>query len=95
MLRAFLIVASAALLVTGLIIWAMGGAAARGPVLAVWALVTLVGVLFERALYRRLLDAPPGPDWRETPEKFIDPTTGTPVVVYVQPDTGRRAYVKI
>ncbi len=94
MLRAFLIFASAALLVAALISWSKSGAAAGGAVLAALALVTLVSVLFERTRYRRLLETPPGPDWRETPEKFIDPTTGAAVVVYVQPQTGRRAYVK-
>jgi hypothetical protein len=51
-------------------------------------------VLFERYRYKSALNAPPGPDWEATAEKFIDPSTGQPLTVYVQRATGKRAYVK-
>ena len=63
--------------------------------LGVLALLVLVWALFRRGGYkRRPLDAPPGPDWEATSERFIDPGTGTPIRVYVRRRDGWRAYVR-
>ena len=35
----------------------------------------------------------PGTRFRPTDERFVDPTTGVPMRVYVDPDTGDRRYV--
>ena len=35
----------------------------------------------------------PGPQFRPTDERFVDPTTGVPMRVYVDPSTGDRRYV--
>jgi hypothetical protein len=56
-------------------------------------LVIVIGVVFERATYKRLEPRPVGPSWTRTPERFIDDATGKLVTVYVQPSTGERKYV--
>jgi hypothetical protein len=43
---------------------------------------------------RRPLDAPPGPDWRFTGERFLDPPSGEVLEVWYSPRTGERAYVR-
>jgi hypothetical protein len=60
---------------------------------ALWLLLLLVALLFERYRYKPLVEAPPGPDWADTGERFRDPRTGREVRVFSQPATGRRAYV--
>lgn len=37
--------------------------------------------------------APPEPRFRPTEERFVDPTTGTTMRVYLDPRTGERRYV--
>ena len=61
--------------------------------LAVWAAIFLVGLLVERWRYKRLGAAPPGPDWQQTDERFVDPETGKLVTVYFHPATGERRYI--
>ena len=43
---------------------------------------------------RRPLDAPPGPDWRFTGERFLDSASGEVLEVWFWPKTGERAYVR-
>ena len=62
-------------------------------VLAVWALIFLVGLAIERWRYKPLADRAPGPDWQATSECFVDPETGKLVTVYFQPSTGERRYI--
>jgi len=61
------------------------------PVL-IWTGVVLAGVLFERARYGAAQARPNG-DWQETAERFIDPESGRPTVVWFNPRTGERRYV--
>ena len=66
---------------------------------AIWlgmlALLVLIWFLFRRGGYKRTpLDAPPGPDWRPTHERFADPTSGELLEVWFQPKSGERAYVR-
>jgi fatty acid desaturase len=56
-------------------------------------LILLLGLLFERYVYKPIRTEPPGPEWDRTPEKFADPRSGQPVVVYYNPRTGERRYV--
>ncbi|MBV8118888.1 MAG: hypothetical protein JO081_02990 [Alphaproteobacteria bacterium] len=56
--------------------------------LALWAVIFLVGLAVERWRYKRLGAAPPGPGWQRTDERFVDPETGKLVTVYVHPATG-------
>jgi hypothetical protein len=69
--------------------------------------ILLAAVLLERTRYRSLTaertghahgpgggePGSPGPRFRPTDERFVDPTTGVPMRVYVDPDTGDRRYV--
>jgi hypothetical protein len=61
--------------------------------LALWAVVLLVGLLIERWRYKPLAGRPPGPDWQATDERFVDPETGKLVTVYFHPATGERRYI--
>jgi hypothetical protein len=53
----------------------------------------LIGVLFERYRYQRLLTHAPGAGWQATDERFIDPETGKTVTVFFNAATGERRYV--
>jgi hypothetical protein len=94
MLRIALIVGSVlALTITGGLL--LTGHAAPGlGVAALWALLLVVGILFERRHYKRVLGAPPEAPWAATNERFIDPETGAELLVYFNPKTGGRAYVR-
>src|SRR5579859_6286856 len=62
------------------------------PPLAIGALLVL-GVIFERIVYKPVDRAPPGPEWQATEERFVDPTSGATLTVFVKPSTGERRYV--
>jgi hypothetical protein len=83
----------------GLLLAGFGAAAlalgwAGGLQALVGGIVVLVGVLFERARYKRLETAPPPPPFEATAERFVDPGSGAPVTVYANPLTGERRYVR-
>ena len=61
--------------------------------LALWAMIFLVGLLIERWRYKPLSQRSPGPDWQRTDERFVDPETGKLVTVYFHPATGERRYI--
>ena len=66
---------------------------------AIWLgglmLVVLVWFLFRKGGYKRTpLDAPPGPDWVRTEERFVDPSSGATLEVWFHPPSGDRAYVR-
>jgi hypothetical protein len=66
---------------------------------AIWcggiALIALIWLLFRPGGYkRRPLDAPPGPDWIRTEERFVDPSSGEALDVWFHPTSGERAYVR-
>ena len=64
------------------------------PVGAFLALI-LVWLFFRSGGYkRRPLDAPPGPDFRFTGERFLDPPSGEMLEVWFCPRNGERAYVR-
>jgi len=59
-------------------------------------LAVLVWALFRRGGYKRQpLDAPPGPDWQPTDERFVDPSSGETIAVWFHPQSGERAYVRL
>lgn len=63
--------------------------------LGILALMVLAWLLFRTGGYkRRPLDAPPGPDWQKTEERFIDPSSGETLDVWFHPMSGERAYVR-
>jgi hypothetical protein len=60
---------------------------------AIWcgglALVVLAWALFRKGGYKRSpLDAPPGPDWQRTEERFVDPSSGEVLDVWFHPPSG-------
>ena len=66
---------------------------------AIWcgaiALPLLIWFLFRKGGYKRSpLDAPPGPDWTQTGERFVDPTSGETLDVWFHARSGERAYVR-
>jgi hypothetical protein len=58
-------------------------------------LLMVVGTLAERRIYRKLADGSPGPGWRLTDERFVDPESGDVVSVYYHDRTGERRYVRL
>jgi hypothetical protein len=66
---------------------------------AIWCaaivLPFLIWFLFRKGGYKRTpLDAPPGPDWAPTGERFVDPTSGETLDVWFRASSGERAYVR-
>ena len=58
-------------------------------------LPVLIWFLFRTGGYKRKPhDAPPGPDWVPTDERFVDPTSGETLAVWFHPKSGERAYVR-
>jgi hypothetical protein len=63
--------------------------------LAGLVLVALIWFFFRSGGYKREpLDAPPGPDWIRTEERFVDPSSGESLAVWFNPKSGERAYVR-
>jgi hypothetical protein len=55
----------------------------------------IIWALFRKGGYkRRPLDAPPGPGWVQTQERFVDPSSGETLEVWFQPQSGERTYVR-
>jgi membrane protein implicated in regulation of membrane protease activity len=80
-----------------LLLAALLATAAALPLAVPLALIgaTLVlGILFERSVYKKVDERRPGPQWQASDERFIDPATGEAVTVFVEPATGERRYVR-
>lgn len=60
--------------------------------MALGGAIVLAGTLFEARRYRARVSRQTG--WQDTPEKFIDPTTGKLMRVRYNPSTGERDYVE-
>jgi hypothetical protein len=58
-------------------------------------LLLLIGTLAEQRRYKKLEDGSPGPGWRMTEERFLDPGSGALVTVYHHDRTGERRYVRL
>jgi hypothetical protein len=96
MLRFALIVGTVVVVLFVAILVATGRDWPGAGVTLFWVLILFLGIVFERRRYKRLLDEPPpGADWEPTSERFIDPETQAEVVVYFNPKTGARAYVRV
>jgi hypothetical protein len=95
MLRALAIILGLALLglAGGLAIHTDKAFVALGP--GILGALILAGTLFERYHYRRLADAPPGPGWTDTGERFRDRETDATVAVFFHPPSGERHYVRV
>jgi hypothetical protein len=57
--------------------------------------VICTGLAIERRFYGANTTTPPGAGWQETPEQFIDDSTGELVRVWFNPATGKRRYVAL
>jgi hypothetical protein len=90
-LRAVVIAAAAILTCVGIGLVAHGVDVPGWQVLAIGVIV-LIGTLFERWRYRRI-EEPTNGRWQRTCEQFIDPSSGDPVEVMFDPNTGERRYV--
>ncbi len=90
MLRATVILVSAALALTAGLQVAMGRPFGWLPV-GIEALLVAVLVAFERGRYRPQINPARG-SWRPTGERFRDPTSGEVVDVYADQNTGARDY---
>jgi hypothetical protein len=90
-LRFAVLVAGLLCLVFGVLSLLQGGPHVVPP-LAIGTLLVL-GVGFERIVYKPVDRAPLGPEWRATEERFVDPTTGATLIVFEKPATGERRYV--
>ena len=92
MLRSLItVVAVCAVVISGAALLLLG-ASALAPF--GFSVLLLVGTVWERVHYKRLMSAAPGSRFHPTAERFQDPTTGEPVTVYADPNTGERAYVR-
>ena len=63
-------------------------------VLLVVALLFAFGCLFERRYHAGRAGRSPDARFRPTDERFIDPETGQAMIVWADPATGERRYVK-
>lgn len=84
----------ALMLATGVLVLAGGGAAAwSGAYPLVLGVAAIVVALFERSRYRPGRDASENGRLRPTDERFIDPTTGQRLRVWIDPASGERSYL--
>jgi hypothetical protein len=65
----------------------------------IWCVIVgapvLIWLFFRSGGYkRRPLEAPPGPEWKLTGERFVDPASGEILEVWQGPKGGERAYVR-
>ena len=90
-LRFCVLAAGLLCLVFGVLSLLQGGPVSVPPLVIGGFLV--LGVVFERIAYKPVDRAPSGPGWRATDERFVDPTTGATLTVFVKPSTGERRYV--
>ena len=93
MLRAAVLAIGGAAMAAGLVAL-VTGAFPPAFVFGLWGVLLVAGTVYERVRYKPLLAKPPGPGWEKPAERFVDPPTGTPVTVYVEPHSGARQYVQ-
>lgn len=72
-------------------IHARGGDRPAVIMAAVYGIVMVAGVIFDRGRYGQRTRTP-DPGWERTDEKFNDPVSGKPVEVWFNPGTGARDY---
>ncbi|HLY35668.1 MAG TPA: hypothetical protein VKU35_03055 [Candidatus Limnocylindria bacterium] len=103
--RVLIAAVAALLMLVGLVAIAVGQVASGLWTLAMGA-VGILAVAFERTRYRSESaerqagspgpgggePEPPGAPFRATDERFVDPTSGRSMRVYVNPDSGERRY---
>jgi hypothetical protein len=106
--RALVVFGGIVLAALGLILLATTPAPLTGLFLFGLGVVMIVGALIERLRYRSAaaevdaaapgpgggepLDRPMDPRFQRTDERFVDPTTGTAMRVWIDPASGERRY---
>jgi hypothetical protein len=84
----------ALILALGLVLAASGGLMVwPGIQLMILGGLGVVIALFEQLRYGPGRDAPHPPELRPTDERFIDPTSGARMRVWINPASGERAYL--
>ena len=96
--RLLAVVIGAVLIAIGLMVAIASGAAAAGvpaiPILLFGSLIVITAL--SEPVYGALINRPPlSGNWRPTGEKFVDPTSGRPVEVWFDPQSGNRCYVDV
>jgi len=93
MLRNIVLTVGGALLATALVL-AIGGAFGAATFCAVWGVILVFGIIYERIAYKTIVDRiPAGKGWTRTAERFVDQKSGRTITVYVKSFSGERAYV--
>jgi hypothetical protein len=92
MLRVFVLALGVLAMLGGFIPAALGGKALFVPI--VIGAVLILSTLFERIVYKPTDTRAPGAGWERTEERFVDPTSGKQLTVFVKPATGERRYVE-
>ena len=93
MLRNILLALGATLIAAGLVAL-IGGSFAPSVVAMVWGAILVFGILYERYVYKTVVDTPPaGKNWVKTTERFVDDKTGKTVTVHYNTLSGERVYV--
>lgn len=93
-LRLLIGAVGALLLALGLVLAASGGLMVwPGIQLMILGSLGVVIALFEQLRYGPGRDAPHRPELRPTEERFIDPTTGQRMRVWIDPKSGERSYL--
>ncbi len=96
----------AALVMLGGLVSIFAGDRSMGLMLVTFGVAVVFVMVMERARYQSQAgeksdqrpgpgggdSAPPGPPFRATDERFVDPTTGRRMRVYVHPKSGERRY---
>jgi hypothetical protein len=93
MLRRILIAIGVLLLLTAAVFLALGLYPFL-PHLLVLGLMLSAGIVWERWQYKKPQAGRPGPGWKATGERFVDPQSGKTLEVYVDPSSGESRYVE-
>ncbi|HTV78630.1 MAG TPA: hypothetical protein VMF03_10250 [Steroidobacteraceae bacterium] len=92
MLRRFVL--AVALLLAAVGLWLVSRRIwAPGVQLLVIAALVFLGTAFESWRYRKG-PAPPGAQWQQTGERFVDPVSGEELEVQYDPVSGERRYLR-
>ena len=88
------VVALAGLLLGGAVLSLVFGNPPAAAPMGVFGALLLLGSLFERTRYKRIVEDAPGAGFEATGERFRDPASGAIVDVWFNPTTGERAYAR-
>jgi hypothetical protein len=93
-MRLAILIFAELMIVAAAVTWRGGGSTGVMFTFVALGVLLLVGTLWEHLYYKPVERERPSANWRMTNERFIDPSTGEAVVVYVDDTTGERRYVR-